>query len=200
VSPGSIGAEFAITIAKYGPSQIILASRDVQKIHETASIIAEVAPSVTTRTLALDLGSLARIREAADEVKRYEDVKHIDVLVNSAGVMAGGERRTSDGIELQFGVNHVGHFLFTNLIMYKLLPTTMARPCRVVNVSSIGHEMSPIRFNDWNFKLPQTNVRNWLRFSTVATLIIYFRVMYVSTTSGLLMVNRKRQTCCSRWL
>ena len=62
--------------------------------------------------------------------------------------------QTPEGIELQFGANHIGHFLFTNLIMEKLIGTRRnetGRIARVVNVASDGYRLGPVRFDDWNF-------------------------------------------------
>lgn len=152
-SPKSLGAEFAITVAKQAPALIILAGRSASKNEQTAADIHKVAPNVLTRFLELDLTSRAKIREAASEVNGYTDVDHIDVLVNNAGIMAGPYKETADGIESQFGTNHLGHFLFTNLIMNKLVSADGSKPSRVVNVSSEGYQLSPIRFQDWNFEV-----------------------------------------------
>ncbi|EEA23528.1 hypothetical protein TMatcc_002408 [Talaromyces marneffei ATCC 18224] len=151
VSPSGLGAEFALTISKHDPALIILAGRDVGKAEQTASKIAEVAPSVETRILQLDLASQKQIREAAKEVVGYTE--SIDVLVNNAGIMAKSPySQTPEGIEAQFGANHVGHFLFTNLIMEKLIgPEKSGRTARVVNVASDGYRFGPVRFDDWNF-------------------------------------------------
>ncbi|KAJ6109163.1 hypothetical protein N7486_001397 [Penicillium sp. IBT 16267x] len=151
-SLGSLGAAFATAIAPHGPSLIILASRDTSKLEPVASSIKVIAPTVATRILKLDLASQARIREAAEEVNNYDDVPHIDVLMNSSGVMAVPYSQTADGIELQFGVNHIGHFLFTNLIINKLVSAHGSQTSRVVNISSNGHELSRVRFEDWNFE------------------------------------------------
>ncbi|XRM36707.1 hypothetical protein ABZX51_000197 [Aspergillus tubingensis] len=147
VSPGGLGAEFAKVIAIHGPSLLILASRDIAKAQQTAQEIADIAPGVPTRLLELDLRSQAQVRIAAKEVLTYKE--DIDVLVNNAGVMASPFSLTDDGIESQFATNHVGHFLFTNLIMEKLV--IPGKSCRIVNVSSNGHLLSPVRFHDWNF-------------------------------------------------
>ena len=147
VTSGGLGAGFATVIAPYRPSLIILAARDISKAEETAREIKTAAPSVTTRILELDLDSQTQIRKAAKEVLSYKE--HIDVLVNNAGLMAPPFRLTKDGLESQFGINHIGHFLFTNLIMKKLVAP--GKSARVVNVSSDGHRMGPIRFEDWNF-------------------------------------------------
>ncbi|KAJ5664433.1 short-chain dehydrogenase [Penicillium longicatenatum] len=151
-SCGSLGAAFAETISPHGPSLIILASRDTSKLEPVVAAIKSIAPTVATRVLKLDLASQEKIREAASEVNNYDDVPHIDVLINSSGIMAVPYSQTTDGIELQFGVNHLGHFLFTNLIINKLVSADGSRKSRVVNVSSNGHELSRVRFEDWNFE------------------------------------------------
>lgn len=146
VSPNSLGASFAKTIAVHGPKLLIFAGRDASKINETASEIKSINPDVRTRTLVLDLGSQKQIREAAAEVNNYDE--SIDILVNNAGVMACPYSTTSDGLETQFGTNHIGHFLFTNLILDKILASPNPR---IVNVSSNGHRLSPIRWDDIGF-------------------------------------------------
>jgi NAD(P)-dependent dehydrogenase (short-subunit alcohol dehydrogenase family) len=149
VTQGGLGATFVEEIAKHAPKLVILAGRSMSKVQSTADKIKSNSKSadVETRILILDLASQRQVREAAKEVLDYpEDC--IDVLVNSAGIMAGPYRTTEDGIEAQFGSNHIGHFLFTNLIMRKLLASPSPR---VVNVASDGHRFSGIRFNDHNF-------------------------------------------------
>ncbi|KAF2122496.1 hypothetical protein BDV96DRAFT_482071 [Lophiotrema nucula] len=148
VSPGGLGAHFVETIAKHKPKLLILAGRSSSKIQATADKIASIAPEVGTKLLVLDLASQAQIRSAAQEVLSYAEPA-IDVLVNNAGIMAGPYRTTVEGIELQFGSNHIGHYLFTNLIMPKLLASPAPR---IVNVSSTGYYLGPVRFEDWNFE------------------------------------------------
>ncbi|KAL8798704.1 MAG: hypothetical protein Q9182_006455 [Xanthomendoza sp. 2 TL-2023] len=147
VTPGSIGATFVTVVARHSPKLLILAGRNTSKCHETAIAIQSAFPDVSTRILELDLGSLEQVRTAAAEVNRYPE--HIDVLCNNAGVMIPPYSLTTDGLETQFAVNHVGHFLFTNLIMPKLLASPSG--ARVVNVSSNGHRLGPVRFDDWRW-------------------------------------------------
>lgn len=149
VSPGGLGAYFVETIAKHQPKLLILAGRDTKKVEAAAQAISAAWPNVRTRVLELDLGSQTQIRKAAEEVNAYEE--SIDVLVNSAGIMACPYSTTKDGLETQFGTNHIGHFLFTNLIIGKILAA--GRGPRIVSVSSDGHRLSPIRFNDWGFQV-----------------------------------------------
>ena len=158
VTPGGIGATYVEVIAKYSPKLLILAGRDTAKCQETADGIAKIAPSVSTRVLELDLGSQEQVRRAAAEVNGYSEP--IDVLCNNAGVMATPYGLTKDGIETQFGVNHIGHFLFTNLIMKKILA---APTPRIISVSSDGHRLGPVRFDDWkwdNGKTCEFKIRN----------------------------------------
>lgn len=150
VTQGGLGATFIEAIAKYNPALLILAGRTASKVQATADKIAQDPESanVPVRILVLDLASQQQIREAAKEVLAYSE-DHVDVLVNSAGIMAGPYRTTKEGIENQFGSNHIGHFLFTNLIMPKLLAS---KAPRVVNISSDGHRASGIRFDDPSFQ------------------------------------------------
>ena len=149
-SPGGLGAFFVQQIAAASPSLLILAGRNPSKITATAKTIENSHPNVQVRTLQLDLESLAAVREAADEVNGWEDVPAIDVLVNNAGIMACEYAKTGDGLEKQFATGHVGPFLFTNLIMGKLL---QAGSPRVVNVASDGHRTSQMRWPDIGFSV-----------------------------------------------
>jgi len=143
VTPNSLGADFCRAIATHEPKLLILAGRTRKNIEDTAKVIM----SCPTRILLIDLGSQKSVRHAAAEVNKYDEP--IDILVNNAGVMATPWRLTEEGIENQFGINHVGHFLFTNLIMDKIL--TSKTGGRIVNVSSEGHGIGPVRFDDYNF-------------------------------------------------
>lgn len=147
VSPNGLGAAFVETLAKFQPKLLILAGRDAAKAALTAEAISTTSPGIQTRVLELDLGSQVQIRKAAEEVNAYEET--IDVLVNNAGVMACPYSTTTDGLEHQFGTNHIGHFLFTNLILGKILATGPG--ARVISVSSDGYRLGPVRFDDYDF-------------------------------------------------
>jgi NAD(P)-dependent dehydrogenase (short-subunit alcohol dehydrogenase family) len=149
VTPGSLGAYFAEAVAKHQPQLIILAARDVAKAETTAQAIVASSPDVKTRTLKLDLSSQTQVRAAAKEVNAYEEA--IDVVVNSAGIMACPYGTSEDGIEMHFATNHIGHFLFVNLIMDKILASPSGG--RVVSVSSGGHRLSPVRFDDVGYSV-----------------------------------------------
>jgi len=151
VSPNSLGAGFAQAIAKAHPGLLILAGRNPSKVQATVDAITESFPDVEVRRLQLDLGSLTAVREAAAQVNSWADVPFIDVLVNNAGVMGTDFSLSPDGIESQLATNHLGPFLFTNLIMDKILASDSPR---IVNISSNLHRVHPIRFADYNFMVP----------------------------------------------
>ncbi|KAI0695684.1 NAD(P)-binding protein [Cerioporus squamosus] len=171
VSPGGLGAYFVKVIAAHQPKLLILAGRSGSKLAETARELEAAHPDVTTRTLELDLSSQAQVRKAAAEVLSWPGP--IDVLVNNAAVMATPYQETPDGLEMQFGTNHIGHFLFTNLIMPKLLESTAAP--RVVNVSSSGHRFSDIRWDDLDFEGGKAYDK-WRAYGQAKTANILFSV------------------------
>ncbi|EHA51593.1 hypothetical protein MCOR27_004306 [Pyricularia oryzae] len=147
VSPTTLGAAFVTTIATASPALLILAGRNLAKAEETAEAIRAVAPQVPIRTLELDLADKQSVRKAAATVLAWDDVAGIDVLVNNAAIITD-EYGTIEGIERVFAVNHLGPFLFTNLV----LPKVLAVKGRVVNVASEGHRFSNVRFMDLNFE------------------------------------------------
>ncbi|KAK9761355.1 hypothetical protein K7432_013809 [Basidiobolus ranarum] len=144
---GGLGAEAARVIAKHGANLVIVAGRRQSSLDETVAKIKQETPDSNLRPLIIDLASLDSVRHAAQEVNGYPEP--IDVLINNAAIMASPYQATVDGFESQFGTNHLGPFVFTNLI----LPRLLASKCgaRVVNVSSTGHHMSSIRFSDPGF-------------------------------------------------
>ena len=151
-SPTSVGGVFARAVAAHAPALVILAGRSPAKLRETAAAIAAAHPAVPTRLLRLDLSSLAAVRGAAAEVMAWEDVPCLDVVVANAGVMATPYQKTVDGLESQFAANHMAHWLFVNLVMDKILK---AEAPRVVNVTSDGHRLGWIRFDDLGFQVGQ---------------------------------------------
>ncbi|KAJ5709312.1 hypothetical protein N7493_010646 [Penicillium malachiteum] len=149
VTPGSIGGTAAIHISKYEPALLVLAGRNMQTLQELDETIKSETPSAPTRLLLLDLSSQESVLKAAKEVNSYPET--IDIIINSAGVMASPYTLTKDGLELQFGTNHIGHFLFTNIVLEGFLQRA-ASSIRVVNVSSLGHKRGPVRFDDPGFE------------------------------------------------
>jgi NAD(P)-dependent dehydrogenase (short-subunit alcohol dehydrogenase family) len=104
-------------------------------------------PAIRVEVQELDLTSLESVRAAADELRSRHD--SIGLLINNAGVMMTPKATTKDGFELQFGTNHLGHFLLTGLLLPAL---RRGAPARIVSVSSRGHHMSPVVFDDLHFE------------------------------------------------
>ena len=154
-SPGGLGAETARAIARQNPKLVILAGHNLSNLKKTEEIIkSDGSSTAEIRLLQIDLGSQASVRNAAKEVNAYEGP--IDVLINNAGIMAVPFQLSVDGLESQLATNHVGHFLFTNLIISKLLAAKGGS--RVVNVSSSGHKRERFRFEDYNFEVKSTSL------------------------------------------
>ena len=143
-----LGFETARVLAARG-AQVVLACRDLGQAKEAAVRIlsgspaaAEVVPA-DLHAVRLDLASLASVREAAEEIAAAYGP--VDLLINNAGVMMTPFRRTADGFELQLGVNHLGHFALTGLLLGRMLGREGSR---VVTVSSNGHKSGRIDFDD----------------------------------------------------
>lgn len=165
---GGLGLEAARALASKG-GQVILAARDLEKLELARSHILQGSPSASVDILQLDLASLDSVREAAQAfLEKYDK---LDVLINNAGVMACPLLRTQDGFEMQFGVCHLGHFLFSGLLMPALLTATTAR---IVNLSSAGHQLADVDFDDPNFLTRDYD--KWLSYGQAKSANILFSV------------------------
>jgi NAD(P)-dependent dehydrogenase (short-subunit alcohol dehydrogenase family) len=103
---GGLGLETARALAAAG-ARVVMAARNQEKAGEAVAEIRGELSDASLEVVALDLASQASVREAAERILAGHDA--IDILVNNAGVMGIPERRTADGFEMQFGVNHLGH-------------------------------------------------------------------------------------------
>lgn len=130
-----IGRVTAAELARAG-AHVILACRSRSKTEPVVEAIQVETGSDTVEMIELDLASLASVRSSAEALLARDLPLH--VLVNNAG-LAGQRGSTSDGFELAFGVNHLGHYLFTRLLLERL---AASRPARIVNVSSRAHRRS----------------------------------------------------------
>lgn len=148
-----IGGATAEAFASQMPATLIVSGRSKAKLQDMVSALNKAYPNVHVKSLVMDLSSQASVRAAAKEVRAYPE--NIDILINNAGVALADKRLSEDGIELQLATNHVGPFLFTNLIIEKLLAAAKANPkgsTRIINLTSLGYIFSPIRFSDYNFE------------------------------------------------
>ena len=138
-----LGFDNARALAARG-AKVVLAVRDTAKGEAAAARIRELTPGAQVTVQKLDLGSLASVKEAAAEMAGA--YPRIDLLINNAGVMYPPKSTTTDGFELQFGTNHLGHFALTGLLLKNLLGVEGSR---VVVVASIAHKIKAmIDFDD----------------------------------------------------
>ncbi|MFJ5260036.1 oxidoreductase [Streptomyces sp. NPDC088387] len=136
-----IGFETARALAERG-AEVVLASRNVDRTKAAAAQITGDLPGARVSAVELDLGDLASVRAAAEYIK--ESFESLDLLINNAGVnKTTGDTR--DGFETQFGINHLGTFALTGLLIERLLPV---RGSRVVTVSSVVHRTGRLDLSD----------------------------------------------------
>jgi len=136
-SIGGIGFEAARVIAKYA-NLLVITGYSSERLTLTEEAIKKETPAANIRKLTLDLNSLAAVRKAAAEVNTYPEPIH--VLINNAAAPLGPFATTADGLESQIGVDQVAPFLFTKLLVPKLLASTSAGYTpRVVYVASQAH-------------------------------------------------------------
>lgn len=139
-----IGKETAIDLAKRG-ARIIMACRDMEKADEALKEVIEASGNQDVVTKKLDLADSKSIREFAQTINTEE--KQVNILINNAGVMVCPYGKTADGFEMQIGVNHMGHFLLTFLLMDLIKKSS---PARIINVSSMAHKWGTINIDDLN--------------------------------------------------
>ncbi len=163
-----LGQETARAMAAKG-AEIIIPVRDPAKGEEAVAAIKQSVPDAQVELMACDLGSMDSVRAFADAfLDKYD---RIDLLINNAGVMACPHGETSDGFEMQFGTNHIGHFLLTNLLMPAVVN---GAPSRIVNLSSRGHHMDTVHFDDVNFE--NREYEKWASYGQAKTANIMFSV------------------------
>ncbi len=156
-----LGAESARAMAAHG-AKVIITGRDMAKAQTVAD---GIDGDISVEEL--ELGSFASIRAFAERVLASHP--RIDILINNAGVMASPYMETSDGFELQFGSNHLGHFLMTTLLM-----PAFGEGSRVVALSSSAHQFAPVLFDDIGFK--STDYDKWAAYGQSKTANALFAV------------------------
>lgn len=143
---GGLGKQSARVLAAAGAS-VIIACRNLERAKAALDEISSVASGAKPSLAHLNLGDLSSVRACAEEIAEHTD--SIDVLINNAGLMAVPYKETDDGFESQIGVNHLGHFALTGLLLPRLLSASSSR---VVTVSSIMHHQGKLDVDDLNFK------------------------------------------------
>ncbi len=139
-----IGLETAVGVAEQGVTTI-LACRNPAKAEAAAKEVTQRTWNDDVHVVVLDLADLASVRKAAEEITTRWS--RLDVLVNNAGGTWSQRQHTAQGFEYTFGVNHLGHFYLTNLLLDRLRADA---PARVVNLTSVGHHAAfgGMRFDD----------------------------------------------------
>jgi len=145
-SSSGMGKATAIELARTGATVVMLC-RNKERGEKALYDIKRESGNDKVDLFICDLGNMASIRSFAIEFKKK--YKKLNVLVNNAGVILPGRHETSDGYELQFGVNHLGVFLLTNLLLETIVCST---PARIINVASGAHKAGRIHFDDINLK------------------------------------------------
>ncbi|EAQ28086.1 oxidoreductase, short-chain dehydrogenase/reductase family protein [Erythrobacter sp. NAP1] len=163
-----LGQETGRAMAAKG-AHVILAGRDQGKLDEAVSAIRSEVPDANLETITCDLASLDSVHAAGAEANERFD--KIDLLINNAGVMACPKMHTDDGFEMQLGTNHLGHFALTKHLMPLVEAGTDKR---IVNLSSRGHHIAPVDFDDPNFE--STDYVPFLSYGRSKTANVLFTV------------------------
>lgn len=137
-----IGKSTALALAAMG-GELILVTRQAGSGAEARKEIQEQTGSDKIHQYTCDLASLAQVRSLAADLHR--DFERIDVLINNAGIITRDRQLTEDGFEYQFGVNHLAHFLLTQLLVDLLRKSKAAR---IINLSSVAHKSGKIHYSD----------------------------------------------------
>ncbi|KAK1624392.1 short-chain dehydrogenase/reductase [Colletotrichum phormii] len=146
-----LGKQCVLEFSQHKPAQILLAARSLDRAQAAADEIKQQIPGAPIKLLELDLGSFDSIKRAATAV--LSETERLDILMLDAGIMATPPGLTTEGYEVQFGTNHMGHALLTKILL-PLLQKTAERDSnpdvRVISLSSHGHAYASkggIRYN-----------------------------------------------------
>ncbi|XP_060920475.1 retinol dehydrogenase 12, like [Labrus mixtus] len=139
-----IGKETAIDLAKRG-AKVIMACRDAERGQAAVKEVVEGSGNQNIVFMKLDLADSKSIREFAEAINK--DEPKLDILINNAGVMVCPYGKTADGFEMQIGVNHLGHFLLTYLLLDLIKKSA---PARIITVSSLAHSWGSMKLDDLN--------------------------------------------------
>ena len=161
-----LGEETVRALSSAG-AKVTMVARNSDKLDAAADRIRTSVPTTDLQTGLVDLADLSSIRSYAEEYLQ-EDAP-IDVLINNAGVMACPFMTTKDGFEMQFGTNHLGHFLLTNLLMPAI---RSGQNPRIINLSSAGHTHSDVSLDDPNFETSDNNA--WESYGRSKSANIHF--------------------------
>jgi NAD(P)-dependent dehydrogenase (short-subunit alcohol dehydrogenase family) len=141
-----IGYEVTRAFAQKG-AHVVMACRNVKRAETAATQILKEFPDASLEIMRIDLIDLSSVRDFAH--KFSERYQFLHILCNNAGIMLAPHVKTVDGFELHLGVNYLGHFALTGLLLNRLLATENAR---IVTMSSVAHHRGDINFDDVNWE------------------------------------------------
>lgn len=150
-----MGKATAIALARRG-MHVVMLCRDQARGEAALCEIRRASGSEEVTLMLCDLGDMAQVRRFSAAF--HAAYARLDVLINNAGVICLGRQETKDGLELQFGVNHIGHFLLTNLLLDRMGPGA-----RIVVVGSGAHRVGRIDFDDLAMKRSYSVVAGYSR-------------------------------------
>ena len=158
-SSAGLGAETARVLAKAG-AEVVMVARNAEKNAKVIAAIRAETPGAKLSSVSMDLADLASVRKAANDILAVHPKVH--ALINNAGFVGGPRIVTPEGAELHFAANHIGPFLFTNLL-YPALKA--AAPSRVLILSSNGHRMPGFDLDDLDFAKRAGEFNHWTAYS-----------------------------------
>lgn len=162
-----MGRATSLALARTG-AQVVMLCRSKSRGEAALAEVKELSGSKSVELMLCDLGSMASIRAFSEKFR--QKYCNLHVLVNNAGVILPGRHLTADGFELQFGVNHLGHFLLTNLLLDLLKASA---PARIINVSSGAHKIGRIHFDDINLQHNYSLIRAYAQSKLANILFTY---------------------------
>lgn len=165
-SSSGIGLETARVLAAKN-AEVIIAVRNRTKGQKAKGTILQKHPEARLKVMLLDLADLASVEDFAGQFK--SQYHRLDLLINNAGVMVPPHEHTVYGFELQLGTNHLGHFALT-AHLFSILKKT--RGSRVVNVSSMGHRVGNIDFDDLQWT--RRKYKKWRAYGDSKIANLYF--------------------------
>ena len=184
-----MGKETVIQLAHHKPSRIYMGARNEEKARAAiASIQAELPSPADIRCIQLDLASLESIQTA---VKKFTvDSDRLDLLILNAGVMGNDATTTKEGFEIQFGTNHIGHFLLTKLLLPTLERTRKEdnTDVRIVAVASLANMMAP-SFETMTSTKALLEASTWTRYGASKAANILFAAELARRFPSLLSVS-----------
>jgi len=178
-----IGKAAAIELSKER-SKLIFTYRNESLANDLLAEIKDLSPNTQVHSVYCDFSNQDSIKKCAEEINEMSE--NIDVLINNAGVVNTSYHETSDGIENTFAVNHLGYFLFTNLLLHKLKGESETR---IINVSSAAHSfVKEIQWQDINFK---NNFKQGLRCYGQSKLanLLFTRYLAIKLSTENITVN-----------